>query len=127
MGVLVDTSVFIDFFRGKEPPAFKDLLLNNQIFLSHFVRLELLQGVRKQELHTIEYVLGGLEMIPHQEEIFEVSEKLLHKLKGAGLNLGIIDLFLAAESILMSAPIYSFDRVFEKLARQRLIQLFEPN
>lgn len=122
--VIVDTSIFVEFFRGRDTPVFKELLLNNQILLSNYVRLELLQGVRKQEMNRMEFVLGGLETIPHQENIFTEAENILHQAKGKGLRLGIVDLLIAAESNLMKAPICSLDRVFQSLDSLKLIQIF---
>jgi len=124
--VLVDTSVFVDFFRGRSTPGFKELLMENQIMLSAYVRLELLQGVRKEELHKVEYVLGGLISIPHHEKLFEVVEKALQKIRGTGLTVGIVDLLLVGESILMNAPIYSFDKIFKKLSEKNISQLYDP-
>ncbi|MBI4126042.1 MAG: PIN domain-containing protein [Deltaproteobacteria bacterium] len=124
--VLVDTSVFVEFFRGREVTAFQTLLLNNQILLSSYVRLELLQGVPKQALTKIEYVLGGLEKIQPHDDMMNQAEALLTKVKGSGLTLGIVDLLIAAESILLGAPIYSLDKIFSKLGHLNLISLFEP-
>ena len=118
--------LFLLIFSGaKKFQPSKNFSLTIKYSFPPYVRLELLQGIRKEELHTIEYVLGGLELISHQEELFNTAEKLLNKLKGKGLNLGIVDLLLAAESLLTNAPIYSLDRIFEKLAQQNLIQLFK--
>lgn len=125
--VLVDTSVFVNFFRGREVHAFKELLLNNQILLSHLVRLELLQGVRKNEIKHIEFVLEGLQLIPMQAALFEEAEKILLKVKNKGWQIGIVDLLLAAEANLMNASIYSEDNIFRKLADQELIIPFGPH
>ncbi len=125
--VLVDSSVFIEFFRGKDIASFKELLLNNQIALSHYVRLELIQGVRKDERHRLEYVLGGLTMIPPHEKVFEHAEQLLLKLTGVGFTLGTIDLLLASESNLTHSPIFSYDAIFSKLAQKKLIHCFNPS
>lgn len=123
--VLVDTSIFVEFLRGREVPAFRTLLLNNQILLSSYVRLELLQGVPRQALSKIEYVLGGLEKIHPYEDLTNQAEILLHKVKGSGLTLGIVDLLIAAESVLLEVPIYSLDKIFSKLGHLKLISLYQ--
>jgi predicted nucleic acid-binding protein len=120
--VIVDTSVFVRHFRGGDDSQFKELLLNDQILLSSFVRLELLQGVRKTELRHLTHVLGGLEpLLPAGETLFIEAEKMLHRLKSSGLVVGIVDLLLAAEANQQKCPIYSLDRIFEKLAKLRLV------
>jgi len=124
--VIVDSSVFVDFFRGRDVPSFQDLLTNNRILLSAYVRLELLQGVRKEELRRLEYVLGGMEKITIQTNIFESAETILYKVKGRGLTLGIVDLMIAAEAMILDCPIYSFDKIFHKLAKWKLVSVFRP-
>ena len=119
--VLVDTSVFIDFFRGKKPPTFEELLLNDQIILSNFVRLELLQGVRKSEADQLKYVLEGIQNQVFQIEAFETAESILERIRGTGMTVGIVDLLIAAEANIYQCPIYSHDKVFEELFRRRLI------
>lgn len=119
--VLVDTSVYVAHFRGKSDTTFNDLLLNDQIYLSGYVRLELLQGVRQSEYRQVLHVLTGLHSVPHHDNLMEECERILRKVKGQGLVVGIVDLLLAAEANLERCPIYSFDKIFEKLAKLRLV------
>lgn len=119
--VLVDTSVFIDFFRGHPPEGFEQLLVQNRILLSRFVRIELLQGVRDSELRQLNYVLGGLEIIPHHPDLFGRVETMIFDLKKSHLVAGVVDLLLAAEAFLMGCPVFSKDKVFGKLRQRRLI------
>ncbi|OGQ34382.1 MAG: hypothetical protein A3F16_04565 [Deltaproteobacteria bacterium RIFCSPHIGHO2_12_FULL_43_9] len=119
--VIVDTSVFISFFRGKSEPEFEKLLLENKIVLSPYVRLELLQGIRKNELSKLEYVLEGIELIPSGEETFEECEVLLREISGKGYVFGLVDLLLAADSRIYDIPIYSYDKAFKILSDNKLI------
>lgn len=119
--VVVDTSVFISHFRGHKEETFKELLLNDQIYLSSFVRLELLQGVKQSEYKQLNRVLSGLHEIPFSKTIMEEAEKILNKVKSKGLVVGIVDLLIAAESNVHRCPVYSLDSIFEKLAKMRLV------
>lgn len=124
--VVVDTTVFVDFFRGRDDRVFKQLLLNNQILLSRYVRLELLQGVRRSEVYILESVLGGLKTVATPIGLFEETEKLLKSIRGSGLTVGIVDLLIAGEARLFGYPIYSLDRVFSKLSSLGLVNCFVP-
>ncbi len=119
--VLVDTSVFVNFFRGRQEPKFEALLNNNQILLSQFVKLELLQGVKKSEIKLLEDVLGGLEVIDVLPSLLMDAEMLLKKIKSVGLFLGVVDLLIAAEVNLLGVNIFSHDKVFSKLFALKLI------
>ncbi len=119
--ILVDTSIFVSFFRGSNIPEFENLLLNNRILLSPYVRLELLQGVRKPEISKLNYVLGGIEPIPHELEALNKAEDILLQIKPAGITIGIVDLIIAAEACLLGVVIFSFDHVFQKLSQLKAI------
>ena len=119
--VLVDTSVFVSHFRGRKDELFQELLLNDQIFLSPYVRLELLQGVRKAEIKAVTRVLDALEPLEPIQSIYEESERLIRKAKATGLTFGIIDLLLSAQANLQRCPVYSFDKAFDSFAKQRLV------
>lgn len=116
---VVDTSVFVDFLRGKPVPRFEALLRENSVLLSPYVRLELLQGVRRNEAKALGRLLTGIPQVPHHPEIFEVAEAMGQKVKGTGLNVGLVDLLIAAQARITHSALLSSDGVFEKL--QKLI------
>lgn len=46
---------------------------------------------------------------------------MTHRLKGSGLNVGLVDLLIAAEANLLGSGVLSSDRVFQKLAQLELV------
>jgi predicted nucleic acid-binding protein len=120
--VIVDTSVFVDFFRGKSDPRFVTLLRSNSALLSPYVRLELLQGVRRAEARMLADLLGGIPQVPHRAELFTVAEKLVARLKGSGVNAGLVDLLIAAQAQILGCPVLSHDTVFGRLLALSLIK-----
>lgn len=121
---VVDTSVFVDFLRGKPQPRFEGLLRENSVLLSPYVRLELLQGVRRTEARLLARLLGGIPQVPHREEVFGVAESMTQRLKGSGLNVGLVDLLIAAQAKLVRCAVLSSDHVFEELADVGLVSLY---
>ncbi len=120
---IVDTSVFVDFFRGTEIPIFEKLVLENRILLSPFVKIELLVGVRKIEEGKLRHVLDGLiELVPDYN-LFSAAEVILAKMRGKGVSLGTVDLLIAAQANLGNFPLLSHDKVFKKIAETKLIKL----
>ena len=120
---VVDTSVFVDFLRGEPVPRFEALLRGNSVLLSPYVRLELLQGVRREEAHMLGRLLSGIPQVPHREGLFAVAESMTLRLKGSGLNVGLVDLLIAAQAKLLRSEVLSSDLVFEKLARLGLVSV----
>lgn len=121
--VLVDTSVFIDFLRGQPARNFEQLLHSNCVLLCPYVRLELIQGVRQSETPLLMRLLGGIPQVPHRPEILGLAESLILSLKGSGLNVGLVDVLIAAQAMYVRASILSSDRVFQKLSKRGLITL----
>lgn len=126
MPVLVDSSVFIDFFRGKNPAHFKELIESNRVLLSSFVKLELLMGVKKEQYRILNRVLDGLILLPTNFDwLFEKSRELIHKLKSSGVNLGLVDIFIALEAAHNKSRLYTLDKGFKKLEELNYIELFK--
>lgn len=121
--VLVDTTIFINHFRGYVDPVFEQVLTGGQIYLSRYVRIELLQGVRKTELSTLEYFLAGLKPLPKSTDVFDEAERILSKARAKGLTFGAVDLLIAAESNIHRCPLYSLDGIFDQLAKQGLVSI----
>jgi predicted nucleic acid-binding protein len=120
--LLVDTSAFIEFFRGKAVPDLEEALRGNSAVLSGYVRLELLQGVRKSEERVLADLLGGLRQLPHREDLLPRAKAMLREIKGVGLNVGIVDLLIAAQAQLWDCDVLSFDDVFQKLEKLGLVR-----
>ena len=120
--VMVDTSVFIDFFRGKDVPKFRTLVKDNRVVLSPYVRLELLLGIRKPEVPKVASALNGLIHSIAQPGIFVAAENLLSRLRSKGITIGTVDLLLAAEAQLNGYALLSHDKVFDRIASLKLIK-----
>lgn len=121
--VVVDTSVFVDFFRGKPTASFDRLLRANAVLLSQYVRLELLQGLRRNEAHRVGTLLRAIPQVPHAEGLFGAAEAMVERVRGTGLNVGLVDLLIAAQASQLRAGVLSSDKVFVSLARLGLVTL----
>ena len=123
-GVVVDTSVFIEYFRGKADDSLAVLTLNNQVWLSPVVRLELLVGLRRSETTVVELLHSALQVIesfPSPDE----CERLLRKARGSGLFGGIPDLFIIADTLRHQATLFTYDDKMKKLAKKLGAQLLK--
>ena len=123
MNVLVDSSVFIEFLRGRGDGTLEILLLNNQVLLSQVARLELVAGSRRKEDQVLEKLLSGMRQIPEFPPAMLVQE-LLMRARGRGLLGGFPDLMLLADAKREKAPLYTLDRKLSRLAEELKIKLF---
>ena len=115
-GVIVDTSVWIAFFRDKQPIASKltDLIENHQAFLTGVVLAEILQGIKntREEKRILEAVLGvpDLEISNH---VWAKTGQMSALLRRKGINIPLTDAALAVFSLEHSFSLFTLVKHFE--------------
>jgi predicted nucleic acid-binding protein len=120
--IVVDTSVFIDFLRGKESSAFQSLILSGVVLISSTVYLELLQGVRKSEetyLNNFLLSIGAVLNWPKRE----TCKKILKFSRGSGIRVGLPDIIILADALDNKAKLLTFDSHMARLAQRANINL----
>ncbi len=111
--ILVDTSVWIDFFRAKSgrPHPLAELLGGrNRVCLCGLIRQEILQGIHQpKELTATTRMLDLLPFLPtttatddHAAEIFRVATR-------HGLNMPTVDATIAAIALQHNVSLYTRD------------------
>ena len=115
--MVVDTSVFIEYLRGDSDDTLAILTLKNRVLLSPVVRLELLAGVRKEELKAVERLCNALRPIESFASPSE-CESLLTRARGTGLFGGIPDLLIIADTLRYKAFLFSNDKKMKALGKK---------
>lgn len=113
--VLVDTSVWIDFFRHGESAAslqLDNLLEERQVVLCGIVELELLQGARAADKSTLTELLSGLPYLEASREDFQKAGELLGTLRSKGFQIPATDGLIAALCLRHNLSILTLDRHF---------------
>lgn len=116
MAVLVDTSIWIDYFRGGENSADMDFLIDeNIIIINDIILAELVPYLKIKKQTKVINLLYEVTQIPldiHWEEIIEFQLKCL---KSGANGVGIPDLIIAQNAKQNNFPIYSLDKHFRLL------------
>lgn len=114
--VLIDTSAWIDFFRGKQTQVADAVQLLLQMGLARLcgpVKAELLQGVKtKKEKQQLSIVFDAVENLDTNEEDWEIAGNTLHTLRENGITLPLTDAFIAAIAIRHKAQVLTLDHHF---------------
>lgn len=89
--ILVDTSVWIDFFAGRDLPHVATLehwIHNHQdLALCGIILTEILQGIADDTSHRrVRLYLKSLIMLPMPETVFERAADIYRKLRKAGIT-----------------------------------------
>ena len=123
MIVLVDSSVWIDFFRGKAsaPAARLEALFDAEedVAICGVILTELLQGIggdaqyRRTRSH-----LSQLIYLPMEETTHEEAAQLYRAARKRGLTIrNSIDCMIAACALAHRVPLLHDDRDFEQIAK----------
>jgi len=128
--VLVDTSVFISFFNGKnnsKTDLLKQLLLNGEdIAITGLIYQEVLQGIRTDKVfRELKGILDDFYYINTPESIYLESAQLFRKLQSNGVTIRkSIDITIAQSAINSKIPILELDRDFTNIAKHSNLKIF---
>jgi len=118
--VLVDSPVWIDYFRGSKSDRIsqlEDLIDNNRICVNDLILAEILPGLyQKKEKELIE-ILRAVRRIPVEIIWNEVVEFQRVNLKNGINNVGIPDLIIVQNVIRNDLILYSLDKHFTLMAK----------
>jgi len=118
--VVVDTSVWIAFFRGRDSAlatAFERLLDRDQVLVPAPVRIEILGGARHTDLTRLRRVLAALPVVEPGPATWSRIDGWIDACVAAGQHFGVGDLLVAAIAAERAAPVWSLDGDFERLER----------
>ena len=111
MEVLVDTSIWVDYFKSGDDSEKLDYLIDenlvvvNELILTELVPLFFIK--REQKLITL---LSKVQKYPLQINWNELVEFQVLCLKSGSSGIGIPDLIIAQNAIQNQLPVYSIDK-----------------
>ena len=126
MQVLVDTSVWIDYFRINGDSKNLDLLIDeNLIVTNEIVLAELLPYLKiKKQLKVIE-LLHEINKTPLDINWKEIIEFQVKCLEGGANGVGIPDLIIAQNAKQNGSKVYSLDKHFRLLNQVLSVDLYK--
>jgi len=126
MAVLVDTSIWIDYFRGGENSIDMEFLIDENLIITNDIILaELIPYliIKKQtKVVNLLYEVTKMPLDIHWEEIIEFQLKCL---KSGANGVGIPDLIIAQNAKQNNCTIYSLDKHFHLLNKVLKINLHQ--
>ena len=128
VNVLVDTSIWIDFFRNKSLPTSQNLLHlldNDHACTTGIVITELLRGARDEgELKRVRELLKPVLITAPQEKTWEEAGHLAYKLSKKGLTIYTVDAVIAAIAKENKLALFTTDKHFSQIATHAELNLY---
>ena len=118
--ILVDTSAWVDFFRGSGALADRvdDLLASNEVALCGPVLTELRRGLRSPaERKRAIPLLDGCHLLPQPERLWEEAGELGYVLARKGVTVKTLDLLIATYALSHGVALLAADSDFEAMRR----------
>ncbi|MCX6553848.1 MAG: PIN domain-containing protein [Candidatus Aminicenantes bacterium] len=124
---LVDTSVWVEYFRGKKIAVKKrleKLLDENRAHVSGIILAELITGIsNEKDQRFLEECFFGLPYLEATREIFSITGKMGAALRKKGITMPLSDLLIAALAKTHVLTVLTLDNHFQTLARPLNVQM----
>ena len=124
--VLVDTSVWVNFFRGVESPTVDSLdrlLEEKQVVLCGTVELELLQGAKPGEKSMLRELLSALPYVETERVDFQTAGELLNGLRANGFQIPATDGLIASLCSRHQLSLLTLDEHFDHFHQVKKVKV----
>ncbi len=117
--VLVDTSVWIEYFRNPESDAaaiLDGILDDHEVYVPKLVLAELMQGAKSaRELSVIGDFFSAFHIIDQSAETWIKAGRLAYDLKKKGKTIHLLDCYLAVLAGENGCAIFTLNRHFKEI------------
>jgi len=125
--VLIDTSIWIDYFKGGDERFLEkvdEILTYSAVYVPKVVIAELIQGAKSdKEISVIESFIEAFRIIDQTEHTWLRAGKLSYSLKRRGLNMNLVDCYIAILAEENQCKIFSLDEHFRTIRKFLKIEL----
>lgn len=130
--VLVDTSIWIDFFQNPHSTYNKILetliLNNNKAVICSIILQEILQGIKDNKSYIItKNRLSRLPFINTTKETYLYASSLYRILRREGITILSMDITIASISIGNKIPLFTNDNHFGMIAKYSDLRLYRDS
>ena len=116
MEVLVDTSVWIDYFRGDTNAQDLDLLIDENLLATNdLILTELIPYLKIKKQTKVIALLNEIKKLPLDIQWAEIIDYQVKCLKGGANGIGIPDLIIAQNAKQQNCKVYTLDKHFRLL------------
>jgi len=111
--VLVDTCVWIEFFRSYSETGeeVESLIKSNSVWVCGVILFELVQGIKsKAEKSKIQNILSSLNYVKMPSSLWQKAGELSAFLKSSGLNIPMSDILISAVALEYNLSVFTVDK-----------------
>ena len=125
MEVLVDSSVWIDYFRdGRKSAELDSLIDQNLIVTNDLILAELVPYLKLKKQAKVINLLSEIKQLPLQIDWNDIIESQFKCLKSGSNGIGIPDLVIAQNAKEYHCKVFSLDKHFHVLSQIMKVKLY---
>jgi len=125
MDVLVDTSIWIDYFKTGDNSKKLDALIDeNTVVINDIILAELVPFLKIKKQDKVIKLLHEINRIPLDIDWNEIVEFQVRCLKSGANGVGILDLIIAQNAKKHDSMVYSLDKHFRLLNQVLQVNLY---
>lgn len=117
MKVLVDSSVWFDYFRNGANSLLDRLITEDLVVLNEIIMTELIPALALRQQKELIESLESLEIVPLFIDWILIRKYQTINLKNGINKVGIADLLIMQQIIESNLTLYSFDKHFELMSK----------
>ncbi len=123
--IVVDTSVWIEYFRGHSAVVseLNELLDDQSVLIPAPVWIEILSGASKKDLVVLKSTLSALPRATPGKSTWKTIEAWIAVASKKGKRFGFADLLIAAICSETQSKMWSMDGDFSEMAQLKFIKL----
>ncbi len=124
--VLVDTSVWIDYFRMREPcySMVSALMKDDRICCAGIIVAELIQGAKSEkEVAILKEFVQVFDFLPDDPLIWQMAGELSFSLRRKGVTVGLSDCLIAVKAMQADLELFSLDGHFGQISEHSGLKL----
>ncbi|MCP4217750.1 MAG: type II toxin-antitoxin system VapC family toxin [bacterium] len=125
-GILVDTSILIDFFRKtkKENSVLYTLQQNRTLYISTVTEFEFLAGVKEDNIRSIKHFFAGLNVLDFDSNSSVIASRIYKTLRSKNLLIEFRDIFIGATALAWDLELVTLNLAhFKRIDELRLLPL----
>ncbi|RMG68601.1 MAG: PIN domain nuclease, partial [Nitrospirae bacterium] len=124
----IDTSVWIEFFRKKEPwySLVAEWIDRDMVCYNGLVYAELLQGAKSErEIKTIREFVHVFDCLEDLPELWEKAGMLSYRMRRKGKTIGLADCYISVVAEHFKVVLVTLDRHFRTLKKELDFALYK--
>jgi hypothetical protein len=123
--VLVDSSVWIEYFKGNDSVLLlNELIDSNNLCINDLILAELLPSINHKNENDLKQLLLAIEKIDLEIDWHQIISMQTKNLRNGINKVGISDLIIIQNAIIKDVELYTIDKHFDLMSKIHELKLY---